>query len=294
MRVHWRLRDSSTLIAGAAVAIYLLGTAAMVFAQSPAPEAARVLSIGGSVTEIVIALGQNDRLIGRDTTSTYPPEIEALPDVGYMRALSPEGVLSVVPDLIVSEDGAGPPEAIDVLQAAGIPMVTIPDGYDRAGLRAKIEAVGDALGVPDKAAALADKTLARLDTAVEGINGDPKRVLFILSTQGGRILASGTGTAADGIIRLSGATNAVAAFEGYKQMTDEAVTAADPDVILMMDRGGDHGAVDAELFAMPSLSTTQAATSGAIVRMDGLLLLGFGPRTPDAVEALAAALAEAG
>ncbi|WP_371156884.1 hemin ABC transporter substrate-binding protein [Jannaschia sp. 2305UL9-9] len=254
----------------------------------------RLLSIGGSVTEIVVALGQQDRLVARDTTSSYPPEVEALPDVGYMRALSPEGVLSVAPDLIVSEDGAGPPEALEVLQAAGVPFVTVPDGFDRAGLRAKIQAVGVALGVPDAAVTLADETDARLAAAIEGIDGPGKRVLFVLSTQGGRILASGKGTAADGIIQLSGGINAVDAFDGYKPLTDEAVADADPDVVLMMDRSGDHSATADALFAMPALATTRAAEARALVTMDGLLLLGFGPRTPEAVETLAHALAHAG
>ena len=106
-------------------------------------------------------------------------------------------------------------------------------------------------------------------------------------------MASGTGTAADGIIAMAGGVNAVSAFEGYKQMTDEAVAAAAPDVILMMDRsgsGGDHDSSDAELFAMPAIATTPAAEAGAVVRMDGLTLLGFGPRTAEAVTALSGAL----
>ncbi|MEM7711231.1 MAG: ABC transporter substrate-binding protein [Pseudomonadota bacterium] len=257
-------------------------------------QAQRILSIGGSVTEIVAALGQADRLVGRDTTASYPPEVAALPDVGYMRALSPEGVLSVAPDLIVSAEGAGPPEALEVLENAGIPFVIVPDGYDRAALRIKIETVGAALGVPSDGTALADRTLARLDAALADIHGETRRVMFVLSTQGGRIMASGTGTAADGIIRLAGAENAVTDFDGYKPLTDEAVALADPDVVLMMDRGGDHGSNAADLFTMPALATTRAAERQALVKMDGLLLLGFGPRTPEAVERLAAALAEAG
>ena len=72
-----------------------LGTAWISSAQDAASE--RVLSIGGSVTEIVHALGEGDPLVARDTTSTHPPEAEDLPDVGCMRALSPKGVLSVAP-----------------------------------------------------------------------------------------------------------------------------------------------------------------------------------------------------
>jgi iron complex transport system substrate-binding protein len=249
-----------------------------------AKEPERILSIGGSVTEIVYALGQEHRLVARDTTSIYPQAANALPDVGYIRALSAEGVLSVAPELIISEDGAGPPEAVAALQSAAIPFVVIPDAYTAAGVVAKVRAVGEALGVPKDGDAMADRIAAEFDKAEDAISdvGTPKKVLFILSTQGGRILASGTNTAANGIIEMAGGQNAITAFEGYKPLTDEAVTSAAPDVVLMMDRSGDHSVENAELFAMPALISTPAAQSGAIVRMNGLYLLGFGPRTAQA------------
>ena len=249
----------------------------------------RIISIGGSITEIVYALGEQDRLIARDTTSSYPNVVENLPDVGYMRALSPEGVLSVDPTLIIAEDGSGPQETIQVLEAAEIPFVTIPHGFDRAAVTTKIHSVAQALGVPEEGAALAadiDAQLAALDTDVD----NPARVMFILSMQGGRITASGTNTAANGIIALAGGTNAVSGFEGYKPLTDEAVTLAAPDVIVMMTSDGDHSTTDADLWAHPAISTTPAAQTQSIVRFDGLLLLGFGPRTPEAVTTLHAAL----
>jgi len=254
---------------------------------------ADVLSIGGSVTEIVFALGQQHRLLARDTTSTFPAGANRLPDVGYMRALSPEGVLSVEPKLIISEDGAGPPETIKVLEAANIPFVTIPDAFSGAGVVAKIRAVGTALEVADHAEKLALSVQADLQAAVAKAaeaTGAPKRVLFILSTQGGRIMASGRNTAAAGIIEMAGGVNAVTAFEGYKPLTDEAINAAAPDVILMMDRGGDHGAANHELLAMPAIVTTPAAATQSVVRMNGLYLLGFGPRTADAVTELSTQL----
>ena len=94
-------------------------TALMVLAIStPTKAADRVLSVGGSVTEIVYALGEGDRLVARDSTSSFPDSAVKLPDVGYMRALAPEGVLSVNPDLIIAEEGSGPQETIDVLREA--------------------------------------------------------------------------------------------------------------------------------------------------------------------------------
>ena len=88
----------------------------------------RVLCLGGALTEIVFGLGLGARLIARDTTSTYPPEALALPDVGYLRALSPEGVLSVGPDLILAEHDAGPAEVVEVLRKSGVPWIEVPDG----------------------------------------------------------------------------------------------------------------------------------------------------------------------
>lgn len=252
-----------------------------------------VVALGGSVTEIVYALGEGHRLVARDTTSTYPTEAAGLPDVGYVRRLSPEGVLSVGPELVLAQEGAGPPEAIDILKAAQVPFVEVPEVHSRAGVVAKIQAVGDALGVTEKARDLARDVDADLAVAEERARDGteaPKRVLFVLSTEGGRIMASGTDTGADAIIRMSGAENAVTGFEGYKLMSDEAITVAAPDVILMMDRGGDHRVAEEDLFALPAISTTPAAAERALVRMNGLLLLGFGPRTADAVTALNRAL----
>ena len=272
----------------------LLTAVAFGLSASATFAADRVLSIGGSVTEIIYALGEGDRLVARDTTSSYPPEAEDLPDVGYMRALSPEGVLSVDPDLVIAEAGSGPPETISVLEAANIRFVTVPDGYDEAAVLGKIEAVAEALGVPEKGDDLAAAVETAMAAAMDEANGPSKRVLFVLSMQGGRILASGTGTAADGIIALAGGENAVTDYEGYKPLTDEAAIAAAPDVILMMDRGGDHGADDSTVFAHPGLAATPAAQNKALVRMDGLLMLGFGPRTPEAVRQLNSALNDQG
>ena len=258
---------------------------------------ARIVSLGGSVTEIVVALGAADRLVARDTTSTYPETITALPDVGYVRALSPEGVLSVQPTLILAEDGAGPPETMEVLKAAGVEVASMPGDPSAEGVIAKINAVAAALNLPAEGAKLASEVTAGFEAAraeaaraeAAGVTA-PKRVLFILSLQGGRVMAGGSGTAAEGIIALAGGVNAAAGFDGYKPMTDEAVLAAAPDVILMMDREGDLQIGNADLLGQPAMAATPAVAAGSILRMDGMLLLGFGPRTPEAVRSLHAAL----
>jgi iron complex transport system substrate-binding protein len=254
----------------------------------------RLVSIGGDDTEIIYALGEEKRLIARDSTSLYPKEATTLPDVGYMRALSPEGILAVNPTAIIAVEGSGPPEALAVLRNASLPFETVPQTYDRDGILKKIDVVGSLLGVPEKTKALEDKVAADLDAAIADSAKRPeaerKRVLFVLSNQNGKILASGTDTAADGIIKLAGAVNAITGFTGYKSLTDEAIIDAKPDVILIMDREGPLSMTNDDLLKQPAISLTPAASHKAIVRMDGLHLLGFGPRTASAVRELNAAV----
>ncbi|MGN6306440.1 MAG: heme/hemin ABC transporter substrate-binding protein [Mesorhizobium sp.] len=250
----------------------------------------RIASIGGSLTEIVYALGQQEHLVARDSTSLYPQEALKLPDVGYMRQLSPEGVLSVDPSGILALQGSGPKEAVEVLKKASVPYVEVPETFDHEGILAKIRAVGKAFGVDDKAAALATEVDAKLKAAEQltAAVKQRKRVLFILSMQGGKILASGGDTAADGIVKLAGGVNAIEGFTGYKQLSDEAAVTAAPDVILMMNHG--IAATDDELFGNAAISQTPAGVARKVIRMDGGYLLGFGPRTADAIHDLAVAL----
>ena len=118
-------------------------------------DTSRIASVGGSVTEIVYALGEQDKLVARDSTSIYPDAALKLPDVGYMRQLSPEGVLSVNPSGLLVLEGSGPKEAIDVLKKASIPFITVPETYDHAGILEKIRVVGKAFDADEKAAELA-------------------------------------------------------------------------------------------------------------------------------------------
>ena len=280
------------LLRAAVASAVLLTVGAPAGAQQTEYDASRVLAIGGSLTEIVFALGEEDRLIARDSTSVFPEAALELPDVGYMRALAPESVISVDPSVIVTLEGSGPPEALEVLEKASIPMVTIPDRFDKEGILEKVRVVGDVLGVEDKASELAQKIGADIDAAealTEGVE-TRKKVLFVLSLQGGRVLASGTDTAANGIIAMAGGQNAVTEYSGYKQLADEAVIEAAPDVILAMDRGGDHETQVNDLLAHPAIAATPAAQTRNVVRMDGAFLLGFGPRTAEAARELATAL----
>jgi iron complex transport system substrate-binding protein len=243
------------------------------------------------VTEILYAIGAGDRIVGVDTTSQFPSAAKAKPSVGYMRQLSAEGVLGLRPTLILAIQGAGPPDALAVLHGANVPIVTVPDSFTDAGILDKIGVIARAVGAEPAGDCLGRRVAADLDALarVRASIREQKRVMFVLSFANGRAMASGRGTAADSIIHMAGGVNAIDAYDGYRQITDEAVIAAQPDVVLTM-RGG-PGDLSAEtVFASAAFSATPAASTHAFIAMDGLYLLGFGPRTARAARDLAAAL----
>ena len=259
-----------------------------------AADTSRIVSIGGAVTEILYALGHDKEIVGVDTTSLYPPQaMKEKANVGYMRQLSAEGVLGLNPSVVIAIAGSGPKETINVLEAAMAPLVIVPDAFTEDGIADKINVIAGAVGATERAKCLIARVhddLAALATLRAGIGERKKRVLFVLSFVNGRAMASGTGTAADGIIKLAGAVNVIGDYDGYKQLTDEAVIAAKPDVILSIQRGG-PGVLDAAtVFAQPAFAVTPAAAKKTFVAMEGLYLLGFGPRTAGAARDLAATL----
>ncbi|RWX78941.1 hemin ABC transporter substrate-binding protein [Neorhizobium lilium] len=276
-------------------AAVLMGAGSMAVSSNASdkanPQAQRIVSIGGTITEILYDLGAQDRIVARDSTSTFPADAVTKPDVGYMRALSAEGILGQKPDLILMEEGSGPPPVLDILKASEIPVVVIPTPPDAAKIGTKIRDVGAAVGLSSQAETLAAQTeqdLAKLAAEVAKVPAPKKKVLFVLSLSNGRIMAGGGDTEAGAIIELAGGVNAAPSITGYKPLSDEAVIAAQPEVILSMSASGDHRIKPEQMFALPSMQTTPAAANNALVSMDGLLLLGFGPRTPQAARALAA------
>jgi iron complex transport system substrate-binding protein len=277
----------------AAVGVSLLGPRPVVAGDESQPiDSSRIVSIGGAVTEIVYALGLQSKIVGVDSTSLYPAEaLKRAPSVGYMRALSAEGILSLKPSLVIAVEGSGPPPALKLVSDAGVALTVVPDEPSPDGVAKKIETIGALLGADEKAASLASDTRARfaLVDEMRPQTTKPPRVLFLLSLQNGRPIVGGRGTSADAMIRLAGAVNAADAINGFKPMTDEGIIAAAPDVVLKMTNGNLVGDKD-EVFSLPAFAATPAATNQELIAMDGIYLLGFGPRTPDAARDLMGAL----
>ncbi|ABC32125.1 ABC-type hemin transport system, periplasmic component [Hahella chejuensis KCTC 2396] len=265
-----------------AALLSIFSVAAQAATPTPAPERMqRILSVGGAVTEIVYALDQEQRLIGSDITSYFPAEAENMPKVGYQRSLSAEGILALRPDAVLASEEAGPPTVLKQLKGAGTTWFTVPTAQDLEGVYANIRQIGYLLGAETRAEKLITDMQAQQQQLEQEKAHDQRhaRVLFVLQHSGGAPMVAGANTAADRIIRLSGAVNALQGVEGYKPMTPESLAQAQPDLILTTTLGMEQvGGVDA-MRHIPGVSLTPAGRNEKIVAMDGLLLLGFGPRT---------------
>lgn len=265
----------------------LLGSgAAALAAPARAGIPARIVAVGGAVTECAFALGAGEHVIAVDSTSRFPAAVQDLPQIGYLRALAPEGLIALHPDMLLLSAEAGPPQAVAVLRAAGAPIRAIPEVPSGDGVAAKIRAVAAALDVDG--APVADAVLAdwrALDAPVAALR--PMRCLFVLSAARGAPLVSGDDTHAAAMMRACGAENVVTGFTGYRPLSAEVAARLAPEAIIIMDHVlPEVGGIEA-LLAIPALAVTPVARTRRVVAIDGAYVLGFGPRAAHARRDLA-------
>ena len=250
---------------------------------------ARIAVAGGGVAEILCALGLEASLCGADSTAQHPARLRGLPQLGYQRALSAEGVLSLRPDLLVHAHDAGPPNVLAQLRGAGLPLLAVPRIGDAAGLSAAVDQLGGALGVdpvPLTSALRAD--FAALDAMLP--RSTPPRALFLLSAGNGAPQASGRGTAASAMFDLAGIRNVVQGYEGYRPLSPEGALTLGADWLVAPRHSVEARGGVAAFLAQPQLALLPASRAGRLYTQDSLYLLGFGPRSAHAARELAAAL----
>lgn len=264
------------------VVLALVSLVSLTAGAQPAP--ARVVTLGGGVTEIVYALGAGDRVVGNDLSSLYPPAATRLPRVGYYRGFSVEGVVSLMPNLVLASDVAGPPASLAQLRKLGVPVTVVSDAPTVDALNTRIQVVAEALGIPAAGTALQASIQQEL-AAIPPAPPEGPRVLSLMNRTGDPQVA-GTNTIADAMLTLVGARNVFTSQSGYKTLAPEALAALAPDVIVVTEMSLQAmGGMNAFL-GQPGIASTPAARDGRVVVMDDLLYLGFGPRLPQALQAL--------
>ena len=263
--------------------------------EESVPDGTRLITLFGDLTEIVYALGAQEFLVARDTSSIYPAEAEELPNLGFAGGLNAEAILEFDPTLVLGTPMAGPPGVLEQLKQAGVEVLIIEDSNELDAPQIKIRIVGEALGIPQRAEELALDIEQRLEAVqAAAVTEKPLRVLMVYIRRGGLQLVSGEGNKSQTIIEAAGAIDAAteAGIVGWQPLTPEALVAANPDVYLVMDRGlAVVGGIEG-LLEIPGMAQTKAGRNRQIVSMPDLYLLGFGPRLPEAIADLTQFLRE--
>ncbi|WP_205881205.1 heme/hemin ABC transporter substrate-binding protein [Leucobacter insecticola] len=259
------------------------------------------LSLSGTLAEMVYALGLSDNFVGRDV-STNVPGTEDLPIItrdGH--SIDAEAVLALNPSVIITDGSIGPVDVVLQLRDAGIPVVTVDRAVDPESSYRTVQQVADALGVSDAAPAVISdlqEAIAAKEAEVQGLlPADPARLprvafLYVRGTAGIYYLF-GEGSGADSLISSLGAVDVAGevGWRGEKPMTEEALIAMDPDVILVMTKGlKSAGGVDGLIAAQPSIALTKAGEHRRIIDVDDTLIFAGGTRIPDVIDGLARAI----
>lgn len=244
----------------------------------------RIVSLHGSITEVLWAFGLEKNIVGVDVTSNYPEDVRKIAQVGYIRSLAAEKVLALSPTLVLAFRDGMKPELKEQFAAAQVPSVIIDQKYSIEGTKEMIRGLGDRFSRQDKAVEL----VAQIDEDLKKVEPLPAgpRVLFIYARGAGALMVAGDHTALKAMIELAGGRNAVTGFDDFKPLTPEALVTADPDIILMFDSGLESLGGMNGLLAIPGVAQTKAGKNRRVIEMDGQYLAGFGPRVGEAAALL--------
>lgn len=247
------------------------------------------MSAGAAVTETLFALGEGARVVGVDSSSAAIAAARGVTQVGYVRALSAEGVLSLAPSLLIASHEAGPPPVLARLRQSGVRVLLLDEARSRASAIERVRRIAAAVGRE----AAGDRLRAQMDAELDAVRPTvSKRVLFVYARGGATLNVAGRDNAADAMIALAGSRNAITAYEGYRPLTAEALVQAQPEVLLFTERGLQSvGGVEGAL-RLPGVALCEAGRARAVIAMEDALLLSFGPRLGQAVASLARLIAQ--
>ena len=243
----------------------------------------RIVSLNGSTTEILFALGVGDNMVGCDASSTYPQGVrERLPSVGYQYGLNAEGILSLNPTLVIGRDDVRPPQVVQQLRMAGVTVLSLKEPRNFEAAKQRLRTIGKAVGQEKKSEELInalDTDIEKLKTKLASRKEQPKQKALFLYLRGTQTtLVLGTDTAPGAMFDIISVENAAGSITGNKPMTAEAVIAAQPDVYVLFTTSlKSVGGVDG-LLKLPGLAHTPAGQNKRVVTLDGQYLSGFGPR----------------
>jgi iron complex transport system substrate-binding protein len=230
----------------------------------------RIISTDASVTNLLFEFDQQNSLIAVDVTSQLPKGFKELPNIGYHRNLSAEGLLSLKPSIVIGSELMGPDNVMKTLTQAGIPFLQLPIAKTINALKNNINLVAKKLNETERSAQLTqwiDEQANRLKK--QSLKAE--RIAFLLSMDPSKLRLAGKGTNGDALITLLGAKN-ISDFENYRNVSAESLLAMKPTVILVAGRSPSM-AVAELLEAQTSLKYSEAVQTKKIKGIDGRSLV---------------------
>jgi iron complex transport system substrate-binding protein len=260
----------------------------------------RYVVISQVYNEIIWALAAQDHVVGVDYSSTFPPEVKKVQTVGYHRALSAEGILSLRPTAIIHDGNIGPPQVLEQLQSLNIPMKTFAAKNNSIdGTKALIREIGGYFHQEQKAEELCSKLDSQVAASLESVkkyNDHPRIAIIHFGRASNVYLVVGRGGEGDGgaasqMIEWAGGQMAIDSRGMQRLTSPEILAQANPDIILVTDFGYDRlGDPLPEIKALPGVATSNAAKNNRIYRIEENQLMYFGPRTGENIEKVASVI----
>lgn len=242
----------------------------------------RIVIAGGSLTEIVYALGEGQQVVGVDKTSTYPSTTQHLPQIGYWKLLNIEGILSLKPTLFIAFNDIEPDNVLTQMHQANVDVLALPRVPGTVELLYQnIEKIAQKLNKQHEGNQLITRIKTQLSQLQDKIKTHPQKtkVLFMM-TMGGSNAIAGKNTTADALITIAGGQN-LATHNSYKSYSAESLIAMNPDVILLNSHSIQQlGGMD-KLQTIAGITETSAYKNNRIKTIDDSYLFGIGPRVDE-------------
>ncbi|TMI66328.1 MAG: ABC transporter substrate-binding protein [Bacteroidetes bacterium] len=261
----------------------------------------RIVCLSKHLTEMVYALGKGHDLVAVDLSSTYPDSARLLKTVGYHRALSPESIIAMDPDLVIHSNDIGPENVLPQITNAGLNIKVFGGANTIDSAKILLKELGSFFGEEKKADSISRKIDADIAAAADSLKAmNLKDTLSVMIIHFGRanniyFVMSGRRGVGDKMIALAGGKTAIYDAKGARQISAEAVAAANPDIIIATDFGFDQmGNMDKFIEGVPGVALTNAGKNKRIVRFEEHDLVYFGPRTGENIIKLMKLLYPAG
>ena len=250
---------------------------------SKAKDTSRIVVAGGSITEILFFLNESQNIVAVDTTSNFPEDAKSFPSIGYVRALSTEGVLSLNPTLIIGENDMGPKNVLEQLKKTNIELRVLDEKNSIKGIEDKISCISNILGI-NKSEKLVENIGFKESVSnlrmVSKVNSKKNiKGLVILMMQGTSPVVAGRNTSGGDFLEMIGSKNTMNSFEGWKPAGKEAILLSNPNFILITNRAIKNYSSLNSFLKESGIEMTEAAQTKSVYPLDGMSFLGFGPRT---------------